>query len=230
MSKALKLSIALSALLFVSQANAATVNVSNDFYEGTAGGGLNSVNIAPYAPFATAPDLNPAVSVTESVTGSVDGVRRSPWQWTRTGATQNEAGGLYTAVQANGSGDLVFNTLKNTLQLAWGSPDSYNILEFFNGATLIASITGANIQQSVGLPSIGVNFVTLFLIAGQSDSGLFNMVRFRSPGANAFEFANVLATGPNDNNPIVPLPAGLILLLSGLCGLGFLSRARAKSA
>lgn len=227
MANSLKLSLALSAMLFASQANAATVNVADqDFFEGTS---VSSVNIAPYAPFATAPDLNPAVSVTESVTGSVDGVRRSPWQWTRTGATENEAGGLYTAVQANGSGDLVFNTLMDTLQLAWGSPDSYNILQFFNGATLIASITGAQIQQSVGSPSIGVNFVTLVLSAGQSDNGLFDMVRFLSPGANAFEFANVVASNSNEIDPI-PLPAGLLLLLSGLGGLGFLGRARAKSA
>lgn len=225
MSKALGLSIALSAVLFVSQANAATVSVVNeDFFEGT---DVSSVNITPYAPFLTAPDLvNVSGSVNEGVTGSVVNERRSPWQWTRTGATQNEATGLYTSVQADSSGDLVFDTLMDTLQLAWGSPDGYNELQFFNGVTLVASITGAALQTSaVNPPSIGVNFVTLFLGAD-----LFNTVKFFSHGSNAFEFANVVATGPRDDDPIVPLPAGLILLLSGLGGLGFLSRARAKTA
>lgn len=226
MAKALKLSIALSAMLFVSQANAATVFVADEeFFFGAAG---NSVDIAPYAPFADAPNLNPTNLVVEGITGSIDGTYRSPWQWTKTGAIENEAGGKYTSVQANGSGDLIFDTLKDTLMLAWGSPDSYNILQFFNDDDLVnpfASITGADIAHTLSGTSIGVNFVTLVIL-----DGFFNKVRFISDGANAFEFANVVATGPNDADPVVPLPAGLILLLSGLAGLGFLGRARTKIA
>ena len=86
----------------------------------------------------------------------------------------------------------------------------------------MASITGSLIASGAGF---GLDFVTLSL----SEGDFFDTVTFLSHGSNAFEFANV-RWSPNDLVPEVPIPAGMMLLLSGLTGLGFLARRRSKVA
>lgn len=229
MSKALRFCIALASMLIVTPAMAMTITISNeDFFVGTFPA---NVDITPYSPDATAPDLTNIVgTVQEGVAGTVGGQpqgsnRRSPWQYTNDGVINFSNTGLYTAVQDDSSGDLVLPSLKSTLQFAWGSPDAFNTITFFNSVTLeSASMIGTNLANFTVAPSIGVNFVTLFVLGG------FDKVTF-STTRDAFEIANLhWFGGPNDLGPVVPLPAGLILLLSGLMGLGFLGRSRAKIA
>lgn len=109
------------------------------------------------------------------------------------------------------------------LSLLWGSVDLYNAIEFYAGGGLVETVSGADIFASGGEPAAsGAAFVKI--------SGFkFDEVRFYSnfgqrSGSDvpAFEFSNVVAA--------VPLPAGGLLLLTALGGLGVASRKRKKAA
>lgn len=224
MAHALRLSIALAATLVSAQANAATLTtIFNDYYVGTSGSPVT----VPQAPDAVAPVLVNTTGAVASHIGTAPGYK-SPWQFTQSaGGTLYEPIGPFTAVQASSSGEILFGTAKDTLQLAWGSPDTYNTIEFWLGAVhqTLYDVTGLDLTppDTLLVDGSGVNFVTLFVLAG------FDKVVFKT-SIHAFELANVRAPGRNDGIPDIPLPAGLILLLSGLTGLGFLGRVRAKAA
>ncbi|MDP1699420.1 MAG: hypothetical protein Q8L53_00465 [Aestuariivirga sp.] len=232
MSKPLRLSIVLAAMLIATPAIAIPINVlvSQDLHyqSGTVNAPSGLVAI-PEGPDAASPVLNllsGTILYIDPPPGSpsVGGQYRSPWQYTEDGlGNPYEPDGAYTSVQANSSGEIFYGlgAEKTGLAIAWGSPDSYNWIRFFFEDNEVASLSGSD----VGGQAYGINFVILSLLNGF----VYDTVRFYSIGQNAFEFSNVRAF-PNSSEPVVPLPAGLILLLSGLAGLGFLGRARAKSA
>ncbi len=154
-------------------------------------------------------------------TGSVGGVRRSPYD-TVSGLA---ATGVYNSVQRGGSATYLFGAAQDSFSILWGSPDSYNTLSFFldgsqidlGAATGVSgmSITGAEVAalplaqaQQVGLAQI--------LFSGF----LFDEVVLAS-GANAFEYGLVSSTPAPAP---VPLPAAAWLLAAGLGALGLLRR------
>jgi hypothetical protein len=97
--------------------------------------------------------------------------------------------------------------------LLWGSVDDYNTLSFYNGDTLIGTVTGADVAASPnGDP--GVNG-TLYVNITSTER--FNRV-VASSTEFAFEFDNIAFN--------VPGPATLGLLGLGLVGLGFARRRR----
>ena len=56
----------------------------------------------------------------------------------------------YLTVQPNGPNELVaFGHAYSTLGLYWGSMDTYNSIAFYNGATLIETLTGSDAASSV---------------------------------------------------------------------------------
>jgi hypothetical protein len=170
-------------------------------------------------------------------TGSSPDIYRSPFENVSTGSPNpNGNGGYvltgydslpYTSVQANSTATYTFASLATSLSLLWGSPDYYNYIAFYSGpnGTGYEDIIYGN---ALSLQTYGHDQVTLNL-GGLS----FESVVFASIGSNAFEFANLQATGGRLNQLVIPLqptplPAALPLFAGGLGIIGFIARSRKR--
>lgn len=171
--------------------------------------------------FGTLPSaaiMNPAASATtgtvyENVTGSQSD-RRSPWESAGSSVDHNAVDAWYTSV--SGGATATYNVgLSSAASFVWGSPDTYNTLEFLLGGAVVDTvILGTTYTGPVNPASFGVNsaLVTFTDITG----GTFDAIKFSS-SSNAFEFAN-LEVAP------VPLPAAGLMLLAGLSGFAAVRR------
>jgi hypothetical protein len=99
------------------------------------------------------------------------------------------------------------------LGFTWGTPDADNTVQVFEGATLLATLTGTslNITQFHDLP--GTGFLDIFAGSGEAITSLV----LTGP-TNAFEVDNFAATPVS----ATPLPAALPLFATGLGALGLL--------
>jgi VCBS repeat-containing protein len=96
----------------------------------------------------------------------------------------------YLSIGGNATETITFTSQKNVFGLYWGSVDSYNTIKFYDGTTLVASYTGADISPLLSNGNQGS-----FAANGYVEfSGLhsFNKVVLSST-SNAFEIDNISA-------------------------------------
>lgn len=136
----------------------------------------------------------------------------------------NEIGSDTTHYLSSGIGSvsLAFAAPQTYLGLLWGSVDLYNTLTLYNGATQVATFTGASVNAAAngdqGLQ--GSYYVNI------SDLDPFNRAVFSST-QYAFEFDNVAYNV--DPPSAVPEPLTLSLLAAGLAGMGTMRKKRKKA-
>lgn len=170
--------------------------------------GLSTSDLSALTPVANAAPAATTGTYFDNVAGNQYApggsiIARSPWLF-----SSNSAGGVYSSVQAGSSATFEFDEVQTGMSLIWGSPDDYNdliITLFGGGGTTV--INGADVQGPVGILA---SLVTITDV-------LFEKVTFTS-GKNAFEFAN-LTTSTS-----VPLPAGILLMVTALGGLVLVRR------
>lgn len=86
--------------------------------------------------------------------------------------------------------------------------------------------TGVNGTWTIGVGTITFNISNFFALSGIPTTGL--TLAWAMTCANDIILAQVAI--PGNDIPQVPLPAGLLLLLSGLTGLGFMGRFRVRKS
>ena len=96
----------------------------------------------------------------------------------------------YLSIGGGATETITFATSKNAFGMYWGSVDSYNTIKFYDGATLVASYSGADISPLLASGNQGsftangyVEFVSMHS---------FNKVVLSS-SSNAFEIDNISA-------------------------------------
>ncbi len=144
-------------------------------------------------------------------TGNVSSVVLSPFSGQGVGTPGYYAAGPAASTLPN---PIVINVIPGAANFSflWGSPDNYNNIIFYNGA--VATTLASLLPPGFVYTSTGAVFVQV--------SGLvFDKVTFGAT-QQAVEFSNVVAS--------VPVPAGLVLLGSGLLGLGVMAKRKKDKA
>ncbi len=150
-------------------------------------------------------------NVLENVSGSVNGLRRSPWD------TTSNKDATYTSIGANSTAGYNFSSLVRGISFLWGSIDHWNKITFLNDGKVVDTLFGDDVyNNSVAIPARG--YANIDIIAAAS----FNRVVFEST-RNAFEFANLQVSA-------VPLPAALPLYGAGVALLGFMGWRKRRNA
>jgi hypothetical protein len=197
--------VAVATLLGAGAANAAIVAISSAPETYTTDAAVNTQNIvctfdaACVGPFTVALTGNAAIQTGSNALGAAPPGDLTSYLTVAPGGTATlSAGGAFI----------------NSLSFFMGSPDTYNMISFFSGSTLLQSITGANFNGAApnGDQTIGQRI---------SFNGLpsnVTSVTFTSTSP-AFEVDRIMATSSSLG---VPEPAtwGMLILGFGMVGAG----------
>jgi hypothetical protein len=126
----------------------------------------------------------------------------------------------YMAVLGGGSEAIAYSSLKNSFGLYWGSVDTFNSLAFYNGDTLVATITGADVDPPVNANGDQTDYASNGYVWITALPQFDRVVAASS--SNSFEFDNVVAA--------VPEPSTWAMLLLGFAGLGYAASRRSKAS
>jgi hypothetical protein len=132
------------------------------------------------------------------------GVRLSPFVGTGLEATTK-----FNSISVGSSATYAFNSVRSTLQLIWGSVDSFNYIDFLKAGVAVDSIQGV-----AGARPLTESLASILV------SGGFDKVVLRSSSDSAFEYQGVAA---------VPVPAAGFLLIGALGGLAAVRRRKAST-
>ncbi len=128
-------------------------------------------------------------------------------------ATPFGDGTNYMAVLGGSSEDILYSTLRDSFGMYWGSVDAYNSLAFYDGNTLVATVTGSQVGPLLANGGQSGYSSNGFVLITSLPS--FNEVVVAS-GANSFEFDNVVAG--------VPEPSTWVVLMLGFVAVGYAGR------
>ena len=172
--------------------NTNTLGLANESFDGQTSGSVSN-NGTGTGNFTSA-DLG-ATFTASGHAGIVHGsssVSAAPFMGPQPGSQDTSN---YLSIGADATETITFTTDKNSFGLYWGSVNSYNTIDFYEGDTLVASYTGADI-----VPLLASGNQGLFTANGYVEfSGLphFNKVVLGTGGSNAFEIDNISAgSGP----------------------------------
>lgn len=147
------------------------------------------------------------------VTGSASGVYAAPYLSNNNGVLFGDASNGPDATSyvtsGIGSAKFMFPAFEHYVGLLWGSVDSYNTLSFYDGATLVGTMTGTDVTAAANGDQ-GINGTYYVNII--STLGFDSVVATSS--SYAFEFDNVAYD--TSQNILTPEPFSLALFGTGL--------------
>jgi hypothetical protein len=128
--------------------------------------------------------------------------------------------GYFAYAQAGNTITANFSAGITSLDLLWGSPDTYNTLTFYTGLNGTGT-SESFVPGSGALAALPATQVGGTLVLFTSTTGPWQSVKFTS-SQNSFEFANILVVP-------APEPASIALLAGGLLAIGAGAIRRRKS-